>query len=430
MCENDMEACLKVAKKLNEVIIFRSTGPWSMRWIKLNYPTKNFHVKGKSSDWGPQAGFVPRLGMYSKVGGNTEKEVAGDKYNADGLKDQYTSQTQLTLTLQELQIQASEKAAGRLAIEEMISDPHSKDYFLFAYRSGDGKKFGFRAVKDGMNDSYKIFVYANAITPQQLIYGSKPARPDEPQPLMVMTSSEIGADNRPLTGDYDLMAVCPTWGNLNSRSVAVITKEGIDFGRAGGREEGQSFPAGANLDGVLDMRTNTGLPGKQVQKKDKLTGRPLFDKFGKPEMEWQTYGKAGFGAGGYNKAADATPEFTREHNDMGNLTPRILRCVNALNTAMGQTGALRRVHHNAESHRNVIFGGITAVDMGKGEAFPLTAFHPENEKLGTYSGNVLTLLNMAEFQNYAKTLHEAGYFVPKSWVWGMSIRDLGGYKTA
>lgn len=50
MIESDMSACLSVANSLDEVIIFRSTGPWSQRWIKQSYPTKNFHVKGKRPD--------------------------------------------------------------------------------------------------------------------------------------------------------------------------------------------------------------------------------------------------------------------------------------------------------------------------------------------------------------------------------------------
>ena len=59
-----------------------STGPWSKRWLDAKpkpYPSKNFHVKGKSSDWGPQAGFVPYDGIYSKVGADTTKNTAGKK---------------------------------------------------------------------------------------------------------------------------------------------------------------------------------------------------------------------------------------------------------------------------------------------------------------------------------------------------------------
>ena len=57
------------------------------------------------------------------------------------------------------------------------------------------------------------------------------------------------------------------------------------------------------------------------------------------------------------------PGESKEHGDMGNLTARNLRCINTLNEEMGQTGPFRRVHHNAESHRNAIFGGITGEEM-------------------------------------------------------------------
>ena len=79
MTERDVYACKRAADQLNEIIIFRSTGPWSKRWLEETppYPSKNFHVKGKSSDWGPMAGFVPYDGSYSKVGHETERDEKG-----------------------------------------------------------------------------------------------------------------------------------------------------------------------------------------------------------------------------------------------------------------------------------------------------------------------------------------------------------------
>lgn len=398
MTLEDMTACGRVATQLNEVIIFRSTGPWSQRWIRRNYPTKNFHVKGKSSDWGPMAGFVPYLGKYSKVGGDTTKENTGTAYNDDGLKHSYTRKTQLRLTLDELNIQRNVVSDGRTALSDMVAIPGSPDYILYANRSSDGVRFAFKAVFNKVEGNYEIFVYDKVLPMKALTF-------DKPFALAVMTSSEVGANNKPLTGDYDLMAVCPTWGNYGSRSLTAISKPGIDFGRSGGAEPGQTFAANSNLDAVLDMRLNTGLPGGKNEK-----GKPV------------TFGKHGFGAAQYGKVADATPGTGREHNDMGNITPRILRCINALNAAMGQTGPFRRVHHNAESHRNLIFGGITGAEMAGGEAFPLTAFQPESVRIQGYD-HVCTLENMEEFKAYAASLHNAGFFVPKNWVWGMSIRD-------
>ncbi|MDP1534470.1 MAG: anthrax toxin-like adenylyl cyclase domain-containing protein, partial [Rubrivivax sp.] len=110
MTQADMEACVRVAKRLDEVIIFRSTGPWAKRWIERGYPTKNFHVKGKSSDWGPQAGFVPYDGSYSKVGYNAAKAAEGTKQNDKGLVSQFAGRFQLQLSAAEITMQLTEPA--------------------------------------------------------------------------------------------------------------------------------------------------------------------------------------------------------------------------------------------------------------------------------------------------------------------------------
>jgi hypothetical protein len=212
------------------------------------------------------------------------------------------------------------------------------------------------------------------------------------------------------------MAVCPTWRDYGNRTGTTISKPGVNFGRKGGAEPGQTFGAHVNLDAVLDMRTNTGLKGVLV---------PVTNQ-GVTTLKHQTFGKHGFRAPGYGKLVKDTPGLSHEHDDMGNITPRILRCINELNAQMGQSGPSRRVHHNAESHRNAIFGGITAADMEQGDAFPLTVFQPDSLLGGTVVSNYLavsTLETLAEFKAYALLLHAAGYYVPRSWTWGMSIRD-------
>jgi hypothetical protein len=388
MIKADMVASMRAADHLDEVIIFRSTGPWSRRWIFRGYPTKNFHVKGKSSDWGPQAGFVPYQGIYSKVGANESKAADGTKANDKGLDHHFASKTQLMLTRAEIQMQLTEacERPARTAIQriENALGAVNGDLLLWASRSGDGRVFVFRAVK-GRGDRFAIAAVKNA-SPGDTI-GSLSNKPHEP--LEVMTSSEVGADNRPMTGDYDLMAVCPRWGNLGSRSVAEIRKGAVSFsGKEGQR--GQSFPAGTNLDKPLTMKTNTGQIGQR-----------RADIF---------------------KAGD-----TEEHPDMGNITPRILRAVNTLNQLMGGDGPFRRVHHNAESHRNWAFAALKAEEMERGDGFPLTVFMPQslidsNPALRPYS-QVSTLLTMTEFRELASLLNGAGIFLPRNQTWGMSIRD-------
>ncbi|MGO8815638.1 MAG: anthrax toxin-like adenylyl cyclase domain-containing protein [Terriglobia bacterium] len=393
MIETDMKACVRVASELDEVIIFRSTGPWSRRWIRARYPTKNFHVKGKSSDWGPQAGFVPYLGIYSKVGADATKAKDGTAANDDGLKHHYADKTQLALTMDELRKQATdpEEQPPRLAIQSMEPVPDSKDYFLFALRSGDNKRFAFRAVWSG-GTVYHIFVYPErlGVNPGRLVF-------EKPDVFEVMTSSEVGAGNRPMTGDYDLMAVCPKWADYGNSTLSPISKPGLVFANKGA-QPGLTYDAGVNLDKVLDMRSNTG--ARPADGDTKKTYQGLTKRDG---------GKLD------------------EHGDMGNLTPRILRCINALNAAMGDPGPLRRVHHNAESHRNHIFGALTALEMTRGDGLPLTVFQPRALLMGhsptSRYQDVCTLETFQEFREYATLLNQAGYFVPRNWTWGMSVRD-------
>jgi hypothetical protein len=407
MIESDMQATLRVADLLNEVIVFRSTGPWSKRWIMGRYPTKNFHVKGKSSDWGPQAGFVPYLGMYSKVGHDAGKALAGTQANDRGIHEGYAATTQLELSRLELdtQLNKPEERPPRTAlydIRRMGSFP--RDLHLYARRSGDKKVFIFRAVHNPVNGKFRIFVYDE----QDTIGNKAKLERATPKPLLVMTSSEAGAMNMPMTGDYDLMAVCPAWRDYMSTSSAEISKPGLNFTGLG-EQKGQTFNVGSRMDKVLDMRMNTGaVGGKKTTYQGYTVGAHDVLHRGSERI------------GGID-----------EHGDMGNLTPRILRCINELNLAMNPRDpgtAFRRVHHNAESHRHALFGALTKADMEnpqKKDGFPMTAFHPKGvyQKHGWAYGDVATLEDMEEFRAYANAVHAAGYFVPKNWTWGMSIRD-------
>jgi hypothetical protein len=399
MKKDDMVAAARVADRLNEVIIFRSTGPWSRRWIELGYPTKNFHVKGKSSDWGPQAGFVPYNGVYSKVGSDPTKALKGTQANDHGLHDNFAARTQLTLTRQEIEKQAKdpEEDPPRKAIDKILPIAGSEDLILIATRTGDHKEFAFRAVFDKAAGAYRIEVYDERLGANFYKLFEKRGAP-----LLVMTSSEAGANNRPMTGDYDLMAVCPSWNDYGSLSFKAVSKPGLNFvGK--GLQPGLSFPGmqrgtegelGSRLDKVLDMTSTTG-------------ARAPRDATGKP--------RAGIGGA--------------EHSDMGNLTPRILRCINELNAEMGGNTPFRRVHHNAESHRNEIFGALTGSEMERGEGLPLTVFQPGRLCHGTPVAeyqNVCTFDTLNEFKTYALRLSQAGYFVPRNWTWGMSIRDNRG----
>ena len=380
MTRGDITASVNVARDLDEIIIFRSSGPWCKRWIDWGNPTKNFHVKGKSSDWGPQAGFVPYDGTYSKVGHDQAKAQKGTRANQKGINDGFTTARVLELTLDQLTRQqlSPEEMPPRTALQFMETIPGTRDYSLLATRPGDGHLFEFRAcwLRAGAGPGgavYAIHVYTIATD-----FSARGMASRLLLPLQVMCSSEAGANNLPMTGDYDLMAVCPRWSDYGGRSTALIEKPGLIMNGMAQPRAGQIFRAGVNLDQVRDMESNTGRVRPQG---------------------WQPPPRFGQG----------------EHSDMGNVTPRITRCINRLNSLMlNGNGAFRRVHHNAESHRHVAFGALTV--------FQPDAAGVRHPAIARY-GSVSTLLDMREFRVYAGLLQDAGYFLPRNAAWGMSIRD-------
>ena len=399
MTEADMRACKQVADRLNEVIIFRSTGPWSKRWIEKNYPTKNFHVKGKSSDWGPQAGLVPYEGHFSKVGHDAGKAARGTTANNRGLQSGFAGRIPLVMTRDQIKEAETrtEESPARTAVDSVQAIEKGQDLLLMATRPGDAAKIIFVAQHRPVDGRYDIMTFGNSIMDRNLlVVGDKLKKDPSLTPLEVMTSNEVGA-HQPMTGDYDLFAVCPRWADYGSGAPTKIHKPGLVVQDPTTGQTTQHlharFSRGTNMDKVLDPRLHT--MGK-VGPHHRLPINTNWD----------------------------------EHADMGNLTPRLLRCINALNVAMGATGtnaSRRRVHHNAESHRNYRFGAITGDEMEKAnEGFPLTVFQPmtlygvRTAGLPTAPyGDICTIETFAEFKGYAAALHDAGFYVPKNWVWNM-----------
>lgn len=420
MTLDDMRASERVAERLNEVVIFRSTGPWSKRWLERNYPSKNFHVKGKSSDWGPHAGLVPYDGTYSKVGYDAAKAAKGTHANDDGIASGFAATTALRLPADLLddQVNRPEGAPPRMAIFSKVPISGTNDFYLTARRSGDQKQILFRAFfREGQYD-IKVYPIATRIFNPMIALDRDPTGAAS-VPLLVMTSSEVGADNKPMTGDYDLLAVCPSWAQYGSRAAADIVKSGIALSN-GQLNKGMAFRAGMGMDNVMDARLHT-------------AGNAGWHDFAQRKRQYQGAMRAGHAMSPDSIKLITQADEWDEHGDMGNLTPRILRCINELNAAMGATGpsgALRRVHHNAESHRAGRFAALTEKDMltkkdGEqyGDGFPLTVFQPTNLTTGgkptTRYGTVCTLENLHEFKLYAADLKAAGFFVPKSMLWGV-----------
>jgi hypothetical protein len=69
------KAFQQLCKDLGWFVIFRGVNPDATPLIADNYPTKDMGVHGKSSNWGPQAGFICLNQFFSKVVKDGEQKV-------------------------------------------------------------------------------------------------------------------------------------------------------------------------------------------------------------------------------------------------------------------------------------------------------------------------------------------------------------------
>ncbi len=197
--------------------------------------------------------------------------------------------------------------------------------------------------------------------------------------MMAVPGSDL-----PITGDYDLFAVCPAWGNYGSLDKKMDPtlddpKQNASFART--QQKAYMVPR----------------PHEVMMKNRAIRSMRLIE--------------------------NAT---TPEDPDRGNITGRIFQVIIALNAAMGvpygpgmkfgkpnkyKPGVVnQRVHHNAESGRPFA--------PGAEDGFPLTVFHPHNH-VGSYKFLNAVINDMGDLREYFKNIHHGGYFVPRNHAWNI-----------
>jgi len=74
----------KVANESQCMIASRAVGKWATSLIKDNYSSKGFHIKTKSCNWGPMAGFVlvdPRFSKKGKKGIESQRKATAKAFS-------------------------------------------------------------------------------------------------------------------------------------------------------------------------------------------------------------------------------------------------------------------------------------------------------------------------------------------------------------
>lgn len=189
IAEKHLTPLLTFAEKENLVVSFRPVERAATGLINAGYPTKSFHIKGKSANLGPMAGFIPVEQHLSKLGNkpgdNTGKISRMNEEIQQCIRGKYAEPGDLVITTQRIR----ELIELNLISEcqpPLSHDETGKITYTLSVSAGSREQITRYIAKPAGDDLYTIF----------------PA--DNEKPVQVLYSPEV---NKPLTADYDLMIV-------------------------------------------------------------------------------------------------------------------------------------------------------------------------------------------------------------------------------
>lgn len=206
-------------KKLHEIacredciILFRPVDPHNKPLIDDNYPTKGLEIKGKSSNWGPQYGFICLDQHLSKLQSQPEKALeASTKAQASCAEINGPQAIPLRLTHQRLLY------LHRAGLLHMMP---ADEGFILDTHAPDGSHQRFSAVAASENEGYLI--QQGGVSIQVLA------------PRLVITDSYHV--QKPYVADFDLLALMPNMktfsGQDQRKDVLMGAKGSLNFSQS------------------------------------------------------------------------------------------------------------------------------------------------------------------------------------------------------
>lgn len=189
IAEKHLTPLLAFAEKEKLVVSFRPVERAATGLINAGYPTKNFHIKGKSANLGPMAGFIPVEQHLSKMG-NKPGDNAGkiSRMNEEiqqCIREKYAEPGDLVITTQRIRELIEMKLISECQ-PPLCGDETGKVTYTLSVSSGTPEQAIRYTAKPSGDNLYTIFPENNK------------------NPVQVLYSPEV---NKPLTADYDLMIV-------------------------------------------------------------------------------------------------------------------------------------------------------------------------------------------------------------------------------
>ncbi|MFD2178644.1 anthrax toxin-like adenylyl cyclase domain-containing protein [Veronia pacifica] len=198
---------LGTAERNNCVIMVRPVNKLSTGLIKEGYSTKGLNVKGKSSDWGPQSGFICCDQSYSKLVGSSKVAKFNDQVKKS-LKNGGVREVPLIISETRLRdLIARKKILVRINENGVFHisshDKHHKDFILYPNKKMDLGQYPLLKKKNINILNMMISNMPKLINGYWVLFKD---RDGIAKTLNVLAEKNSGI---PLTADYDLFSVSP-----------------------------------------------------------------------------------------------------------------------------------------------------------------------------------------------------------------------------
>ncbi|PAV11642.1 hypothetical protein CBG25_00115 [Arsenophonus sp. ENCA] len=163
----------------NLIYGIRPISPFATSLIEAGYPTKPLNIKGKTADWGPQAGFICVDQNFRKLVGQSEQV---QKYNAlisKNIQNGEAISVPLTIT--------RDRINELIELDCLELSRSRGDGMILIARSPTGQEYQFDAIyQSNSNNHYRIEIAG--------------------KPIYVLSEPKI---HEPFVPDYDLLLVAP-----------------------------------------------------------------------------------------------------------------------------------------------------------------------------------------------------------------------------
>ncbi|QLK63728.1 hypothetical protein GE278_21685 (plasmid) [Enterobacteriaceae bacterium Kacie_13] len=175
--------------EINCIISIRPVDNLATELIESGYPTKGFHIKGKSASWGPQAGFICEEQRFSKLEDASVECI--DKFNQQVkqcIKEKHAVSSELTINNKRLNTLLEQGVIDYLSFENTYG------VRSFKAKGPSGKYYFFEARKLLRSDEEAYLIS----------HDNKPIRVLAPLKWLPDNFINCGTSNVNLTGNFYL----------------------------------------------------------------------------------------------------------------------------------------------------------------------------------------------------------------------------------